>query len=334
MIAALTRCTLLALAMFSPTAICAPIKLKLAFNTSDRSDLYLGSVKSFVDAVNEEADGLIEIDVYFSGVLAGIPPQPQLLLNGVADLAVIPSGQWQVRFPDDSVLELPGLFHDAREATLVYSRLVRAHALRGYEDFFAIGAFSSGPGSIHSRKRLTSLSDLKGMKIGARSATEAAVLERLGAVSDELALPQAVEAISAGRIDGAAAPLAMFSYFGIGRITTYHYLIPISAAPLAVLMNRNKFDSLPERAQGIIRKHSGKPMAARFIAHWQDLEKSELERIKSNERRTVTVPSPIDGAAAQAMFRSVNDEWAGASARNFELLSLVKKELARIRATQ
>jgi len=239
-----------------------------------------------------------------------------------------------VRFRDDSVLELPGLFHDAREATLVYSRLVRAHALRGYEDFFAIGAFSSGPGSIHSRKRLTSLSDLKGMKIGARSATEAAVLERLGAVSDELALPQAVEAISAGRIDGAAAPLAMFSYFGIGRITTYHYLIPISAAPLAVLMNRNKFDSLPERAQGIIRKHSGKPMAARFIAHWQDLEKSELERIKSNERRTVTVPSPIDGAAAQAMFRSVNDEWAGASARNFELLSLVKKELARIRATQ
>ena len=45
------------------------------------------------------------------------------------------------RFSDDTIIELPGLFRDMREATLVYTRLIAAGALRGYEDFFVIGAF-------------------------------------------------------------------------------------------------------------------------------------------------------------------------------------------------
>ena len=74
-------------------------------------------------------------------------------------------------------------------------------------------------------------------------------------------------------------------------------------------------------------------MASRFAAHWQVLEKQELERIKSNARRIVTFPSPMDSEAAQAVFQSVNDEWAAKSPRNVELLTMVEKELAKIRST-
>jgi TRAP-type C4-dicarboxylate transport system substrate-binding protein len=248
-------------------------------------------------------------------------------------MALIASGQWPLRFPDDAVLELPGLFHDAREVTLSYTGLIHANALKGYEDFFVIGAFSNGPGNIHSRKHLTSLSDLKGMKIGATSTIEAAALERLGAVSHVLPVPQAMDAISDGSIDGTAAAPAVFAAFGIGRVTTYHYLLPISGAPLSLVMNRKRFDGLPEQAQSVIRKYSGEWMATGFVAHWQDLEKRELERIKSNARRIMTFPSPMDIEAAQAVFQSVNDEWAAKSPRNLELLMLVEKELAKIRST-
>jgi TRAP-type C4-dicarboxylate transport system substrate-binding protein len=334
MIKALTRCTLVALVLFSSAAAAEPIKLKLAFPTSDRAELYLYAIKPFVDAVNTEANGLIEIEVYFSGVLGGSPPQPQLVLDGVADMALIVPGQSQLAFPDDAVLELPGLFHNKREATLAYAGLIRANALRGYEDFFVIGAFSTGPGNINSRKRLTSLSDLKGMKISATSMTEATVLERLGAVSNVLPLPRAMDAISAGIIDGSATAPTALAVFGIGRVTTYHYLLPTSGgARLALVMNRRKLEGLPEQAQSVIRKYSGEWMATRFVAHWQLLEKEELELIKSNARRIMTFPSPVDSEAAQAVFQSVNDEWAAKSPRNLELLTMVEKELAKIRST-
>jgi len=332
-IKALVRYTLLALVLFSSAAAADPVKLKLAFTTSDRSELYLNAIKLFVDAVNTEANGLIEIEVYFSGTLAGNPPQPQLVIDGVADMAVILPGLSPLRFPDDTVLGLPGLFHDAREATLTYAELIRANALRGYEDFFVIGAFSSGPGAIHSRKRLTLLSDLKGMKFSATTTIEATAFERLGAVSRVLPLPQATDAISAGTIDGSAVPLAVFAVYGIGRLTTYHYLLPISAAPLALVMNRKKFGSLPEQAQDVIRKYSGEWIITRAFLHWQVLEQGEIARIKSNVRRTVTFPSPMDIEAAQAVFQSVIDEWVAKSPRNFELLTFVEKELARIRST-
>jgi TRAP-type C4-dicarboxylate transport system substrate-binding protein len=333
MIKAFATCALLALVLLTSAAVAESIKIKLAFITSDGSQFYLYVIKPFVDAVNTEASGLIKIEVYFSGVLGGnLPQQPQLVLDGAADIAFIVPGQSPHQFSDNAVLELPGLFHDAREATLAYSGLIHANALRGYEEFFVIGAFSGEPETIHSRKRLTSLAELKDMKIRTTSVTEVTALERLGAVTDMLPIPQAADAISAGSIDGATLPPSALSEFGIGRLTTYHYLLSISAAPLALVMSRKKLDSLPEQAKSLIRKYSGEWMAARFLERWQVLEKEELKRIKSDARRTVTFPSRTDLEAARAAFKSVDEQWAAKSPHNFELLGLVEIELAKIRA--
>jgi TRAP-type C4-dicarboxylate transport system substrate-binding protein len=333
MIKALVRWALLALVLFSSAAAAEGVTLKLSLTSSDRSELYQHVIKPFVDAVNTEANGLIKIEGYFSNVLGRLSPHPQLVLDGVADIALIVPSLFPIRFPDDTVLGLPGLFQDAREATLAYAGLIHANALRGYEDFFVIGAFCSGPGNIHSRKRLTSLSDLKGLKISTTSTIVGTALERLGAVPNLLPPPVVTDAISAGRIDGAAVPTGVLAVFGIGHLTTYHYLLPISCAPLALVMNRKKFNGLPGQAQGIIRKYSGEWITARFVAHREVLEKEELELLKSNARRTVTFPSRMDIETAQTVFQSVNEEWAAKSRHNLELLKIVEKELAKIRST-
>ena len=71
---AVARSTLrvFALVLFSSMAAAQPIKFILAFSTSDRGELYVSAIKPLVDAVNAEARGLIEIEVYFSGAL-GVP---------------------------------------------------------------------------------------------------------------------------------------------------------------------------------------------------------------------------------------------------------------------
>ena len=337
MLTDITRRSLIALVLIPSVAAAQPVKLKLAFSTSDRSELYLNAIKPLVDAVNAEASGVIEIEVYFSGALGGVPDrpalQPQSVLDNVADIALIISGQSQSWFPDDAVLGLPGLFHDAREATLSYTWLIHQEALRGYERFFVIGAFATGPGFIHGRHRLTSLSDLKGMKISATTPIEAKVLERLGAVSTVMPLPLVMDAISGGRLDGAAVSPTLFGVFGIGRLTNHHYLLPISGgAHLALVMSRKTFQGLPEQARDVLQKYGPQWMAARFVNRWQMLERDELERMKSNPRRVITVPSPADSEAAQAAFRYVKEEWAAKDSRNSELLVTVEKGLNKIRS--
>jgi TRAP-type C4-dicarboxylate transport system substrate-binding protein len=246
MIKLLLRAVLLATALLTPAAAAEPIKLRLSLAVSDRSQIYLGAVKPFVDAVNAEAKGSLEIEIYFSGALEKqLALQPRLVADGGADLAFIIPGYSPDRFYDDTVIELPGLFQDAREASLVYTRLIASGAIRGYDEYFVIAALCSPAESIHARQPIESIADLDGMAVRINNPTEAAAVSKLGMRPLPMAVNLAAGALADGKIDSTMAPLAMLFDFGIGRVATYHYMLEISGAPLALVMNRKTFDALP-----------------------------------------------------------------------------------------
>lgn len=322
------------LIMLPLAANAEPIKLNLPFFTSDRSQVYQYQAKLFVDAVNEEGQGLIEIDVDFSSAVAKVQTQqPQLVADGTADIAIIVPGQTPDRFGDTGVMELPGIYRDSREASLVFTRLIEAGALQGYSDFFVVGAFVSGAETIHSRKPIAANEDLKGLTIRTNNRTEAAVLERFGAIPLLLAINQTTDAISRDKIDGATFPPSMLFEFGIGRVTSNHYMIQLGGAPVALVMNRKKFESLPPPAQAIIRKYSGQWLAERGSAGLAALDEQIVEQLRSDPRRKVTFLSPSDLESTQRIYASVVEDWAGKSAHNRELLGMVKAELAKMRSS-
>ncbi len=311
------------LLMLPAFAAADPITLKLSFFSSDRSPAYLSAVKPFVDAINSDEDGLLRIKVYFSGTLSPIQSQqPQLVLDGTADIAFVVPGQNPELFSDDAAIELPGLFRTTREATLVHTRLVAQNSLRGYDKFFTIGAFGTEPETVHSRKSITSLADLGGQKLRLNNKTAADAIARLGAAPKVLALNETTDAIGNGTLDGAA------------RLTTNHYLLGVGAAPLALLMNRKVFDLLPEQAKALIRKYSGEWTAARYVETSAAINRETIARIKADPRRTVTHPTPADEAAAQRVFDAVADEWAAVSTHNRDLLTLIRAEIAKVRSVQ
>jgi TRAP-type C4-dicarboxylate transport system substrate-binding protein len=324
-----------ALLLLTPVAASAePITLKLSFFTSDRSVAYQTGVKPFVDAVNEEGKGLIHIDVYFSGALGKVQNKlPQTVLDGTADIAFIVPGQNPERFTDNAVIELPGLFMNVREATLTYTRLVAAGALAGYDDFFVIGAYATQPEIINSRKPIRSLKDLKGQKIRVNNPTQATALSSLGALPVVLAFNETTPALSSGALDGATVPPAQLFDVGIGRLTTNHYYLGTSVAPLTLMMNRKVFDRLPEDAKALIRKHSGEWMAARFIQAYEADDRKIFDEISADPRRKIVYPSPADLKVAQHAFRSIADVWA-ATAHNAELLKRTEAELAKVRTEE
>ena len=231
------------------TTAAEPVTLKLSFPSSDRSLGYLTLVKPFVDAINNDRRGLLKIEVYFSGILGTPAEQPQLVAAGIADIAFVIPGFDSKRFPDEAAIELPGLFRDAREASLVHTRLAAEEALRGFRDFFVIGAVGTQPETIHSRKPIASLADLKGQTLRVNNPIDVVAMSKLGAAAKVLSLVDTANAISSGAVDGAVLQLAQLSDFGVGRMVSHHYLLPVGSAPLALVMNRKVFDSLPEAAK-------------------------------------------------------------------------------------
>jgi TRAP-type C4-dicarboxylate transport system substrate-binding protein len=209
--------------------------------------------------------------------------------------------------------------------------LIAANTLRGYEDFVVIGAYTAELHSIHTRKPIASLADLKGLKIRANNPTEAATFDKLGMHGIVMPVNQISEAISNGSIDGAAVPPAMLAEFGVGRLASYHYMIRADAPSLAVVMSRKVFAGLPAQAQAIIRKYSGEWAVARSNEYFAAINVKSMKQLEADPKRKVIFPSQAERPRIQAAFKEVIDEWKAKSPRNPELLELARAEIAKLR---
>src|ERR1700676_5226973 len=178
---AIARCVMIAVALLPVATVAEPIKLKMAYFSSDREPPYVSVLQPFADAVNREGKGIVEIVPYSGGVLGrNYPKQAQQVLDGTADMAWVNPSLTPERFPDNDVMEFPGLFRDLKEATLVYTRVVATGTLRGYEDFFVIAATANFPLIIHTRPPIASLGDLRGKILRVNNLIEGGALKAIG----------------------------------------------------------------------------------------------------------------------------------------------------------
>jgi TRAP-type transport system periplasmic protein len=335
MLKIMPRWAFIAIAFFSTAALADPIKLKLAFISSDREMVYIGLIKPFLDAVNANAKGVFEIDPYTSGKLGrSLARQVQLVRFGVADIAFVNPTVSTDLFPDDMIMQLPDLFNNTREATTTYTRLATSGAFDGYQDFFVIGAIASLPVVINSRVPIVSLDDLKGKRVRATGAIESAIFKTLGIIPMEVPYNEVSSAISSGTIDAAAISVGSLFDFGISRVTSYHFFAPLGAVPLTLLMNRKKFDSLPTEAQDVIRKHSGEWLAQRYIDAEEKNNLARIEQLKSDPARKVIFPAQWELDAIRAASKPEIEKWATRRPRNSVIRDLVQNELARAPSTQ
>jgi TRAP-type transport system periplasmic protein len=321
----------LLLALSVPAAA-EPIRLNLSFFTSDRELTFQAGIKPFIDAVNHEGHGLIRIETHTDGALGtSLAEQADLVLQGKVDIAFVNPALTPERFADHQVMRLPGMFRSVREAALVYNELIDSRAIRDLGDYVVVGAFVAYPLVLHTRASVTSLADLKGKKLRVSSPIEAQVLKRFGVAGNVTPITELARAIDSGALDGAVGPPGPFFEFGIARLVRSHYLLPLGAGPLLLLMNAQRFASLPAPAQEIIRRFSGAWLVERYLQHYEARTEVVLETLKTNPRRIVTEPSASDFAKAQQAFASANAEWVQAGPRHREIFTGLQRAIAAVR---
>ena len=329
----LIRCLALAIAALPLGVSAQAVKLKFAVFTPDKEQTFVTTMKPFAEAVNRDAKGAIEIELFPNGALGRSPlTQAQMVLDGVADIAWVIASYTPGRFQENEVLELPGLFRDLKESTTVYTRLISAGLLKGYDDYFVIGTFGTAPYSIHSRGQILSLADIRNKKVRSSGAIEGATIKALGGVPIGMPATEVPEAISRGTVDGTTSHPSPLFDFGIARVTSAHYFTRLGIVPLAILLNKKKFDSLPQAGQDAIRKYSGEWTAVRFNEGIGAYNDSLMKQLQDDGKRKVVFPSEAELATTRAMYQPVVTEWAAKSARNQELLKLVEAEIAKVRA--
>jgi TRAP-type C4-dicarboxylate transport system substrate-binding protein len=307
-------------------------RLKWAVFTADSEVTFRTVMKPYAETVQRETNNAVVFELFPNGALGRNPgQQPQMLLDGVADLAwVIPSYS-PGRFPDTEVLELPSMFKDLREASLVATGLVSQHVLHDYSDFFVVGLWGTAPYSIHTNFPVNSIADLKGKTIRASSKNESAALRAFGAVPIGMPVTEIPEAISRGTISGTTSHMSPFFDFGLDRVTNNHFFIGLGIVPLCVLMSKKKFDALPEASRAVIERNAGDNLTKAWIDSITSYNAANLEKLKGNPKNKIVFPSQAELDEAQRLLTPVRNEWVGASERHKGLKAALDAELAKVR---
>jgi TRAP-type C4-dicarboxylate transport system substrate-binding protein len=334
MLKTIIRLSAASLLLLSLPAMADPAKLKFAWFSDDKEMTYVSAIKPFADKVNDEAKGVVEIEFFMNGALGRDPrQQAQLVLDGVADMTFVIPGATPGRFPDSSVMELPGYFDTLEACSRGFSALVgdgQNGKIADYADYFVIGAFTPDPFMFQSHVKITGLADLKNKKFRVSNQTQAEVLKQLGAVPLLIPVTEVVEAIGRGTIDGAGIALSPATDWGITRVTSYHYALSIGCSPVLVIMNRKVFDGLPKSGQDVIRKYSGTWFVDKYLDGYGAYFRRIYAELKADPKRTVIEPTAADLAAAKVAYKPVIDDWMTKRPRNPELFQAMTEVSARL----
>ena len=308
-------------------------KLKFAVFTPEAEMTHQVVMKPWAERVNKDSNGTLDIQTFPNGALGRNPGlQTKMLQDGVADIAwVIPSYTPGV-YLDDDVFELPNIIQDSIEGSQAAWHLLQKGKLRGYDQYYMIGLFTSSPYTFHTNFPVRKAEDLKGKKIRAVGTISTESVKALGAVPEGMPFPQLPEAISRGVIDGTTGhPIAVYD-FGVSRVTNSHFLGRIGTVTLGIFMNKAKFDSLPPAAKAAIEKHRGEELSRAFGKMSENRNDELIAEWQKDPKRIVTVLTKEQTADWDKTLAPVVTQWEAKDPRNQALLAALRQDLAASRA--
>jgi len=111
--------------------------------------------------------------------------------------------------------------------------------------------FTCAPANIYAKKPVRNLEDLKGLELRASGGT-AQVLKALGATPVGMPQSQTPEALQKGVVQGAASSLETLMDFKYAEMCRYVTIFNGPVYPFAVVMNMDKWNSLPKDVQEVM----------------------------------------------------------------------------------
>jgi TRAP-type C4-dicarboxylate transport system substrate-binding protein len=327
--------------LIAAIALAAPahsqeVTLKLSAFIPDRAPTFAQVIKPWAEAVNTEGKGVVKIDLFPGGALGGNPGlQPKLVLDGVADIALVIPAYSPGRFPDNDVMELPRMVNNSSESSVAIYRLYKRGLLRGYEDFYVVLLGTTNPYAIHTKRPVKTIDDVKGMKLRAGGPVASASLRALGVAPVGMPITEVAENVSRGVIDGSAGDWDVMYSFRIIEAAKHHYMASaLGTVPVAVLMNRQVYEKLPANAKAIIDKHSGEPMSRKFGGVHDGIQKTKHEETTKAADHTMVFPPEAELKKLGETLAPVIDKWTKDHPNGEKLVAALKEELTKIRAGQ
>lgn len=257
----------LAMGLTTPAAFAQDVTLTLHQFLPPPATVPKHILKPWAQRVEERTGGKLKIEHFDAMSLGGRPPDlMDQAIDGVADIIMTVVGYTPGRFPRTEVFELPFMMTDPIATAKAFQEMVETDLQNSeYQSVKVLGAWVHGPGLIHTKNGVTKLEDLEGVKLRGPTRVISDLLGELGATPVGMPLPAIPEAVSKGVIDGTVIPWEVTPAIKLSELIHNHTEFSgdeaLYTATIVMVMNRDKYDSLPEDIRAAIDAESGLALA-------------------------------------------------------------------------
>lgn len=281
----------------------------------------------FIDEVKQKTDGQLLINIHLGGSL---PIKADGITAAVSDNIVQfgDDGFATGTIPITGMLRLPLLLQNyddlAKAMEIIRPNLEAAYAKRG---IVVLGQYTYPFQVLWGKKKITSLADIKGMKLRVTSVEQGEFIRRFGGIPLTMGSPDVAAALDRGVVEGA---LTASSGGGLvwHDLLKYRYGFPTSYVNSTFVANKEAFDALPPEIQKIVREAAAE-QAAWAIKEMQRVE-DEVTAQFAKDGMIVTPASPDEIKEATDKLRPYWDEWAKAKGPEAsELLAKIRTAVGR-----
>jgi TRAP-type C4-dicarboxylate transport system substrate-binding protein len=316
------RCTLsIGFVLLAVTVLIAPssaiaeaapqtITLKLSHFLGPASFFEVDFAQPWASELEAKIGGKVKVEIYNgSSPFGEVTKQATQVRDGTIDIALGLRGAEGDRFPRSSIIELPFVVHDAQTGSRALWKLYKDDVLGSeYQDYKVLALFVHNPGLIHTAaKRIIGPADLKGVRLRAPNRTVAVALESIGAAPAILQVNDVMPAVRDGKIDGIVTnwgnPLP-----GFNDAMKFHTDIAFYTSVFFVVMNKEKFASLPVDVQAAIDELSNDALVDRFGRLWNKWDKPVRDGA-TGPGQEIIVPDVAVLAAWRAALRPATEQY-------------------------
>ncbi len=269
------------------------------------------TIESWNKAVMAASGGNLSVKVD-KAPLAKPPGQYDLVKNGVRDLAWVVAGYTPGRYHLYWIAELPFLCPSASVCSRALWKWYAKHdfAKKEYGDTILLNAFVHGPGVLHSKKKVATLADLKGVKVRA-AGTAVQVCKALGLTVVSMPATRVHEALQRGTVDAVLFPWEAIRGFRLGKLVQNHLEIPggLYTAAFSVVLNHKTFAGLSDANQKALWKASGYTGSGIYGKGWEGADTSTRAAVAKDAGRNISTLDQAKLKKWQGVVDAVRANW-------------------------
>lgn len=273
------------------------------------------AIKPWVDEIEKRSEGRIKIEPYFAGALSSQQEVMESVRNGIADIGessyAVGVGRFLFHEQLFSIVRPSHSLEDPFSMAEAMEKAFPKAAARDWEGTKYLLTEGMPVGvCIGTNKKITSLEDLKGLKLGVPGGGIALDRARaLGITVVGINMPDMYMSIEKGVIEGFIGDPDVITARRLGELVKYYTLLNLRGSLFYLTMNQDSYDSLPDDLKQVVDEVSGAFARKVFGEFWNNTQYNSLRRYVEDMNGELLVLSDADYEKADKLLEPLNQLW-------------------------